>query len=329
MNDETGNNPNAGHAESRAEPEAGAPAPIAAPAALESAGAPAAGFTAESQAEKGGSAGPMRPAQASSVGFPLPSFASVPSAPPVPWRGRDLALFLVFTVFWLLLSQFLSLAGYAALRPVMGWQTPVSALDENALFAIVVQLIFYGPLLLFIFLMVGVYYRQPFWEGIRWRWPGGRGALRLVFGGIVLAVGLALASSLTPESKSFPLEKLFSSPVAAYALSAFAVTVAPFMEELIFRAVLFSFFERGLGLTFAVAGTALLFAAMHVPEYWGAWTHVAMILVVGIVFSLARGITGSLAPSVILHAAYNATLMTGLYLGTHHFHNLHALLAAW
>jgi uncharacterized protein len=147
-----------------------------------------------------------------------------------------------------------------------------------------------------------------------------------VLGGIVLAVGLALAASMAPESKSFPLEKLFSSPLDAWVLGAFAVTVAPFMEELIFRGVLFAFFERSLGLTFAVVGTAVLFAAMHIPEYWGAWTHVAMILVVGVVFSLARGITGSLAPSVILHAAYNATLMTGLYLGTRQFHNIHALL---
>lgn len=306
MNDERRNNPNA-----ELPPEPGADTPAQSPSS-----APIASAT------------PAAPVEARSIDSAVPSFAAVPTAPPEHWRGRDLALFLGFALLWYLMSQFLSLAGYALLSPVLHWQTPLSALDENALFAIVVQLIFYGPLLLYIYLLVVVHYRQPFWEGIRWRWPGERQALRLVFGGIVLAVGLALGSSLLPDCKGFPLEKLFSSPVSAYALGAFAVTLAPFMEELIFRAVLFSFFEHSRGLAFAVAGTALLFAAMHVPEYWGCWSHAAMILVVGVVLSLARGITGSLAPSVILHAAYNATLMTGLYLGTHHFHNLKALWVA-
>ena len=44
-----------------------------------------------------------------------------------------------------------------------------------------------------------------------------------------------------------------------------------------------------------------------------------MILVVGMVFSLARGITGSLAPSIILHIGYNSLIMTGLFFSTQHF----------
>jgi membrane protease YdiL (CAAX protease family) len=248
-----------------------------------------------------------------------------PRREPVLWAGRDLALFIAFAVVWLFLSQLLSLTAYAALRPLMGWRTPPQALGENAYFALATQVIFYGPLLLYIVLLVVVHYRQPFWTGIRWRNPGLRQSVKLFLGGIVLALGVLVGFSFLPDHSSFPLEKLFSSPGAAYALGAFAVLVAPFMEELIFRAVFFSFFERRAGLGFAVAGTAVLFAAMHVPEYWGAWSHVLMILLVGLVFSLARGISGSLVPSVILHTAYNAALMSGLFLGTHHFQNLQAL----
>jgi membrane protease YdiL (CAAX protease family) len=70
---------------------------------------------------------------------------------------------------------------------------------------------------------------------------------------------------------------------------------------------------------FAVVLTAVLFAGLHVPEYWHAWNHMIMILVVGLVFSLARGITGCLAPSIILHIGYNAFIMTGLFFSTQHF----------
>jgi membrane protease YdiL (CAAX protease family) len=248
-----------------------------------------------------------------------------PRREPVLWGVRDLVLFVAFAVVWLFLSQLLSLTAYAALRPIMGWQTPPQALGDNAYFALATQAVFYGPLLLYIVVLVVVHYRQPFWAGIRWRSLGLRQSVRFFFGGILLAFGVLLGFSLLPDHSSFPLEKLFSSAGAAYALGAFAVLIAPFMEELIFRAVFFSFFEYRVGLGFAVAATAVLFAAMHVPEYWGAWSHVLMILLVGLVFSLARGITGSLVPSVILHTAYNAALMSGLFLGTHHFQNLQTL----
>lgn len=265
----------------------------------------------------------VAPEPALSPLFPQPA----PRLGPQLWSGRDLLLFIVFFVAWLLISNFVALAGYALLKPILGWRTPASALADNAFFALALQVIFYVPLFLFIVLLVVVRYRQRFWEGIRWFKPTRHGALQLFFGGVFLAFGVLAGSAFLPDHTPFPLEKLFSSPGSAYALGAFAVLIAPFMEELVFRGVFFSFFEHRVGLGFAVAGTAVLFAATHIPEYWGAWSHVLMILVVGVVFSLARGITGSLVPSVILHTAYNATLMSGLFLGTHYFRNLQALVA--
>ena len=241
---------------------------------------------------------------------------------PESWSGRDLLLFVGFSVFWAFLSGFLLLSGYAILRPLMAWTTPPSVLVENTFFGLLVQLVLYAPVLAYIILLVTVHYRLPFWTGIRWRWPGGGSAVRLLLGGLLLALAVALGSALLPDRKDFPLEKMFSSPAAAYALGAFAVLVAPFMEELIFRGVLFAFFERLIGLRWAVVGSAVLFAALHYPEYAGAWTHLGMILVVGVVFSLARAMTGSLAPSFLLHTAYNGAFILALFVGTHHFKNL-------
>ena len=241
-----------------------------------------------------------------------------------PWRARDLLLFAGFSIIWAFLSGFLLLAVYAMLRPVMGWKTPTSALVDNTFFGLLVQLVLYGPLLLYIVLLVVMHYRLAFWAGISWRWPGGAKAFRFFSGGVLLAFFVFVGSALLPDRRNFPLEKMFSSPSAAYALGAFAVFIAPFMEELIFRGVLFAFFQRLAGLRWAVVVTALLFAALHYPEYEGAWTHLGMILIVGVVFSLARAITGSLAPSFLLHTAYNGTFMLALFLGTHHFKSLQA-----
>ncbi len=256
----------------------------------------------------------------------LPSTPRIPH--PVDWKGLDVALFLAFSLVWLLLSQFLSLAGYALLRPLMGWRTPPMALTENAVFVVAAQLVFYVPVLLYIFLVVVLQYRQPFGVGIRWRWPNFRLAVRLLLAGVLLAMVVLAGSALLPDRKDFPMEKLFTSPSAVYAVGGLAVLVAPFMEELVFRGVLFSFFERLGGLRTAVPTTAVLFAALHYPEYAGAWTHISMILVVGLVLSLARASTGSLVPSFLLHTAYNATFIGLLFLGTHGFKNFHGITGA-
>lgn len=245
-----------------------------------------------------------------------------PHRSPAPWSLWDLGFFLAYGALALLFSNLVVLAGYSLLQPVMGWHTPSRALRENPFFLLTLQTVFHGLVLGYVYLLVVANYRQPFWAALQWRNPTAHETVRFVLGGLLLAVAVRLAPTLLPEREDFPLQRLFSSPAAAYAVTAFAVLIAPFMEELIFRGVLFSIFERQVGIRFAVVSTAVLFAGLHVQEYWGAWNHVLLILLVGMVFSLARGLTGSLAPSVILHLAYNAALMAGLFFETRHFRAL-------
>ncbi len=238
------------------------------------------------------------------------------------WTVRDLFLFLGCAAVALVAANFLALAGYAALHFLLGREISPHALRDDPFFILALQSIFHGLLLGYIYLLVVVNYRQPFWAALNWRAIGRREALRFFGGGVLLALAMQLAPPLFPDREIFPLQRLFSSPQAAYAIGGFAILIAPFMEELIFRGVLFRFFEHLVGLRFAVAGTAVLFAALHVPEYWGAWNHVFLILLVGLTFSLARGLTGSLTPSVILHVAYNACQMLALFLETQQFQAL-------
>jgi membrane protease YdiL (CAAX protease family) len=253
-----------------------------------------------------------------------PEVPSLATAGPEPrrWRLTDLFFFLAFAALWLLLSPLVTYMGYAVLRPILGWHVGPAALQENAFFAVATQTIYYVPMLAGVYFLVVIHYEQPFWAGLKWKslsWPR---TAQWFMGGLVLALFTLLALAALPDKGSFPMEQLFTSPQAAYAVGGFAVLVAPFMEELIFRGVLFAFLENLAGLPFAIVSTALLFAGLHVPEYWGAWHHAALILLVGLVFSSARGVTGSLAPSVILHLAYNATVMIGLFIGTQHFRGI-------
>lgn len=238
------------------------------------------------------------------------------------WTFRDLILFLAFAAFSALLSAFLVSQFYLQIHRAVGWRLPQTGFQDSAFLLIVLQMAWYVILLGYIYFLIHVQFQRPFWETLRWRRPSLQKTLAYVLGGFLLAVVVEFAPTLLPDKTSFPLQRLFSSPEAAYATGAFAVLVAPFMEELIFRGVLFAFFERFGGVAFAVGLTALLFAALHMSEYSGAWNHLLLILVVGVVFSLARAWSASLAPSVILHAAYNLTLMLGLYFSTDHFRHL-------
>lgn len=251
----------------------------------------------------------------------VPSTLGAPSEPRR-WKLVDLVLFLIFAAVWLVLAPLVTYIGYAVLRPIVGWEVKTAALPQNAHFAVVTQTIYYLPILAYIYFLVVFYYQQSFWFGLKWRSLSLPQAARCFTGGVALALFTLLALALLPDKQSFPLEQLFTSVRAAYLVGGFAVLVAPFMEELIFRGVLFAFLENLVGLRFAIVTTALLFAALHLPEYWGAWHHAALIVLVGVVFSVTRGIAGSLTPSVILHFAYNATLMTGFFIGTQQFQGI-------
>ena len=186
-----------------------------------------------------------------------------------------------------------------------------------ALFMLVFYLFLFGA----VYGLVAIRGRLPFRQALKWRGIPLAKALGYFVAGLVLAIAVQLAPVVFPDQTNFPLQQLFTSPAVAYALGVFAVLLAPLMEELIFRGVLFAIFEDQVGLRFAIIITAVLFTAMHIPEYLGAWNHIFLLLIVGLVFSFVRGITGSLVPSVLLHTAYNLCQVVLLFIATDHFRN--------
>lgn len=241
---------------------------------------------------------------------------------PEQWRIRDLLIFILVGFFTLLGANIFVLVGYAFLKPIFHWTAPIQKLQTNVPFILTLQLVWYVLLLAYIFFFIKLYYKASFLNALKWKKLSLHSTVRCLLGGAALSLVVMIIPPLLPEKRGFPLEKMFNSPASAYAIAAFAVLVAPFMEELLFRGLLFAFFEKHGGLTFAIVATAVLFAGLHIPEYWGAWNNVVMILLVGLTFSVVRGLTGSLTPSFVLHLAYNGTLMFLLFLQTQHFQKM-------
>ena len=241
---------------------------------------------------------------------------------PRPWGLRDFFLFIAFVPMGLFAANILVLLGYTLIQPAVHWRLTKQQLSTDPFFLLALQTVFYGLMLAYIYVLVAVGHAQPFWSMLRWRRMTPGKTLGCLVGGALLTAAIALLPPLLPDANQFPLESLFNSRASAYAIGAFAILVAPFMEEMIFRGILFGIFESQVGLRFAILITAILFGGLHVPEYWGAWNHMFLIFLVGLVFSLARGMSGSLAPSVFLHVGYNASMMIALFLSTEHFRNL-------
>jgi len=255
-----------------------------------------------------------------------PPRAPLPLAPREIWKPRDLLLFVAFIPFALLAAKIALLTGYSVLRPFTGWHAKVDSAQSDTIFLLVQQCVFYVLILAFFFLLARLQHQQPLWQSLGWKKP----TVKEVFGYLAGGCGLAFAASfglwLLPDTQSFPLEKSFSSRTASIAVGAFAVLIAPVVEEVVFRGLVFAIIERTVGLKVAVLTTAILFAGLHVPEYWHAWNHLLMILLVGLVFSLARAASGSLTPSIILHVGYNSLIMIGVFMSTKHFQNFSSFL---
>lgn len=263
----------------------------------------------------------------------LPQINSLPPAAPpeLPaqpprWGLRDLGLFLGFGGLALLIAYVTVMVGYASISPFTGWHVPPQGMEEAAFLSLAFQTAFYLLLFAAVYALVALRKRLPFGRALKWKRPSLLQGLGYFAMGMILSVVVELAPTIFPDRKDFPLQQFFTSPTMAYAVGAFAVLVAPWMEELVFRGVLFSIFEDQAGIRFAIISTAVLFAAMHIPEYRGAWNHLFLLLLVGLVFSLARGMTRSLAPSVFLHTAYNLCQVVLLFIATDHFRHMQGLL---
>jgi membrane protease YdiL (CAAX protease family) len=149
-----------------------------------------------------------------------------------------------------------------------------------------------------------------------WRRPGLRAGwrrARALLAGAALGVGLgglgrgyvALLHRLpgTAEVLARSNAQMAAVPHLHASYFAMAVLVAPLAEEYLFRGLLYRALDREWGGWRAVAGSAAFFAIYH-PAL--SWLPVATL---GAANALLFRRTGTLAPAVLLHMAYNAVVL--------------------
>jgi hypothetical protein len=255
--------------------------------------------------------------------YPVTPFEPIvlpPAEPRFPaWSGWDLLAILVFTAVAIFVF---SLIAIFLARTFPAYRSMSFAdLAMNARVVVGAQAAAYPVVLLFIFLLVRTRSQQSFGKAIEWNWPG-IFAPGFLLGGALLAVVIESLSRYLPIPKSLPMDNYFRDATSAYMMAAFGITLAPLLEELLFRGLLYPLLRRWFGLVAAVVLTAVAFASIHGAQLGYAWAPVLSIFVVGVVFTVVRARMKSVATSFLMHCGYNSALFTLLWLASDHYRHL-------
>jgi uncharacterized protein len=222
--------------------------------------------------------------------------------PPFRWRWSDL---LVFGIFFLGAAFSLPVISFVVFR---FFHPGLEIKDLSGTQLVLIQTLLDATLVAFICFLAKGLHGRPILQTMRWIRQPRLGGGRMIVAGVLLALTAVIVSStLLPTPSDTQLEKLLrmTPPIVVFL---FGAVVGPLAEEIIFRGFIFTVLEDLLGGKAAVPATAVLFAALHLFQRGGNLGAVAIIFVVGYVFTIVRQRTGSVIPSVIMHIAYNATL---------------------
>jgi uncharacterized protein len=148
--------------------------------------------------------------------------------------------------------------------------------------------------------------KYSFKEILGWRWAGFNIWTSVAIIGLFYIFAAVLANFLPEQDNDF-LRMLRSSRSVVYVAAFLATFTAPLVEEVIYRGVLYSAFQRSIGTGGAVALVTTLFALIHVPQYYPSAASIILICVLSLTLTLIRARTKNLLPCIALHMVFNGT----------------------
>jgi membrane protease YdiL (CAAX protease family) len=150
--------------------------------------------------------------------------------------------------------------------------------------------------------------KYSFREMLGWNWGGFKFWHGLAI--IVFFYGLSIIlTSIFGEPQTDFNKILASSRTAVFLVACLATFTAPLVEEVVYRGILYSAFQRSIGVVWSVVAVTFLFALVHVPQYSKNYipdfVTVTIILLLSLVLTLVRVRTKNLLPCIVLHTVFN------------------------
>ena len=206
-----------------------------------------------------------------------------------------------------------------------GMPNYAQALTEFALSdktAVILQVVSLFPshllTLILVWAVVTRFGRRSFWAAIGWGWPSSfPWWLSVAIGVVLFALGGFIAWLLGTD-KPTQLEQIINSSLAArYLISFLAVCTAPFVEEFVYRGVLYAPLQRLTGMRGAVLIVLALFTIIHVPQYWPNAGVIAAVGLLSIVLTVVRAYSGKILPCIVIHLVFNGIQVMILLIEPH------------
>jgi len=244
----------------------------------------------------------------------------------VPWGWADLLLLVIIWLGAMAISAILLAILFAA-RGV-AWTEVQHSSRDLGFFVVIDQLIVSVVVLLYLWAQARLRFNAPFWSTLGWHklegstWPRVLACAGFVGLGLLLAFCVQLASSVFPPKTKLPIENFLQNPEAALALMIMSVLLAPVVEETVFRGYIYPVVARTFGVSAGVIGTGTVFGLLHAEQLWGGWVQIALLVVVGIVFTWVRAAKRTVLASYLLHVSYNSLLFIGFALSGAGFRSL-------
>jgi len=265
--------------------------------------------------------GTFSPPETGSAPAPLLTVPSAPETRDPAWTGFDVIRLLVLGI----VALFVGVG--VVLLAVHLWIDPrssIGALGRSPVIIVAGQAVAYVLLIAYMYVLVTRERRRPdFLAAIHWNWP--RNIAPYVVIGFVLSLALQLLSHLLPMPKNLPIDTFFRTSAEAWVLTIFGITLAPLMEELFFRGFLYPVLVRGIGKSIAILCTAFCFALLHGSQLMFAWGPVLVIFLVGMILTMVRAYTNSVAAGLLIHITYNGTISILMFAATDGFRHLEKL----
>ena len=233
--------------------------------------------------------------------------ATLPGA--VPWGWRDIIRAILMSILGIVVLLVLLVIAMIV-RQLMGAPSDLIVLTTS------IEIGFYGIILLAVYWTTVRRYHSPWAElGLR---PVPLGWLvlapLLVVG--MLAAGGAITAAIgalqgqpfvNPQVKDMTQGQQLTLTHLIVLLIGTAV-VAPIVEELFFRGMLYPLLRRRLPAWIAIGANAAIVAVLHfIPIL------LPMLFLMGLLLTFVRARTNSVVPSILIHALNNAVFVLGIY----------------
>jgi len=237
-----------------------------------------------------------------------------------PWNGWIAIGTWILSVLLIAIVPSLILVMYALTQnPPISDSEALVEFAKNDPFAIILQVVSIIPVhlitLLIAWLVVTRFRAFSFRKTLGWE----AGSISWWYYPVILitfAVVAGVISYYVPEQENDLIRMLRSSKSAVYIVAFLATFTAPIVEEVIYRGILYSAFQRTVGVPAAFMIVTFMFALVHVPQYYPSYSTIFLLGMLSVILTWLRVRSKNLLPCIILHTLFNGIQSLLLVLGT-------------